>query len=144
MKSSATRRLSQGNLIFLAVLPDVYQKACTAYRRERAQDYIQPARYDRIVRYCSDCRYHDSTHRDSDGHYHPNGKYCRDGGHIAHLRDGYYRADRRWYRDGRYWNEYDWVNRYFGGWDRQGDDDDDDELMQGVVIGATVGITCHS
>jgi hypothetical protein len=102
----------------------------------QAGKYIHPARYDRNVPYYGDVRYYGSSY--SDAHYHPGGQYCRDGRHIAHLRDGYYRADRRWYRDGRYWSEYDYVNRYYGGRNRHHDDDDDDDLLRGVVIGAAV------
>jgi len=104
--------------------------------RARAGNYYQPARYNRNVPHYGDVRYYSSS--DSDAHYHPGGQYCRDGRHIAHFRDGYYRADRRWYRDGRYWNEYDYVNRYYGGRDRHHDNDDDDDLLRGVVIGAAV------
>ena len=56
-----------------------------------------------------------------------------------HLRDAYYRGDRRWYRDGRNWNEYDYVSRYYRGQNGYGDDDnDDDDLVRGIVIGAAV------
>lgn len=115
------------------------REARNEVRRERTEVYYQPARYDRDVRYYDDGRYYAANYRYSDAHYHPNGKYCRDGRHVVHLHDGYYRADRRWYRDGRYWNEYDYVNRYYGGWDRHRDgDDDDDDLVRGIVIGAAV------
>ena len=84
------------------------------------------ARYDRYDRH------------DRDAHYHPDGHYCRDRGHIAHLRDPYYRGERRWYRDNRYWGERDYVSRYYR--DRQRDDDDDD-LVKGILIGgAVVGV----
>ena len=100
---------------------------------------IQPARYNRNAPYYGDGRYYGSSYRDA--HYHPNGQYCRDSRHIAHLRDGYYRADRRWYRDGKYWNEYDYVSRYYGGQNRHRDDDDNDDLVRGIVIGAAaVGV----
>ncbi len=105
--------------------------------RERSENNY-PARYSRNVRYYGDGRYSGYNYVDRDAHYHPGGQYCRDGRHIAHLRDGYYRADRRWYRDGRYWNEYDYVNRYYGGRNRHHDNDDDDDLLRGVVIGAAV------
>ncbi len=114
------------------------REARNEVRRERAEDYFQPARYDQNARNYRDGRYYGWNDNHRDAHYHPNGKYCRDGRHIAHLRDGYYRADQRWYRDGRYWNEYDYVNRYYDDRGRNRDDDDDDELMQGIVIGAAV------
>jgi hypothetical protein len=107
-------------------------------RREQAEDYLQPARYNHDARYYGAGRYYGSNYSDSDAHYHPNGKFCRDGRHIMHLRDGYYRADRRWYRDGRYWNEYDYVSQYYGGRYSHRDDNDDDDLMRGIVIGAAV------
>jgi hypothetical protein len=99
--------------------------------RAQAGKYTHPARYNRNVPYYGDGRYSSYNYVDRDAHYHPGGQYCRDGRHIAHLRDGYYRADRRWYRDGRYWNEYDYVNRYYGGRNRHHDDDDDDDLLRG-------------
>ncbi len=117
------------------------REARNEVQRERAVDYFQRAGYELDARHYRNSRYYDSNHNDRDGHYHPKGKYCRDGRHIAHLRDGYYRADRRWYRDGRYWNEYDYVNRYYGGQDRYRDDDDDDDLLRGIAIGAAaVGV----
>ncbi len=109
--------------------------------RERAENYYQPARYNRNARYYGDGRYSSYNYVDRDAHHHPGGQYCRDGRHIVHLRDSYYRDDRRWYRDGRYWNEYDYVNRYYGGQNRHRDDDDNDDLVRGIVIGAAaVGV----
>jgi hypothetical protein len=115
------------------------REARNEIRRERAESYYQPARYDRNARYYYDYgRYYGSPNY-SDAHYHPDGQYCHDGRHIVHLRDGYYRGDRRWYRDGRSWNEYDYVSQYYGGRDRyRNDDDDNDDLVRGLVIGAAV------
>lgn len=112
------------------------REARNEIHRELAGDYFAPARYNPKAPNYGDHRYYGSSY--SDAHYHPDGQYCRDSRHIAHFRDGYYRADRRWYRDGRYWNEYDYVNRYYGGRNRHHDDDDDDDLLRGVVIGAAV------
>jgi hypothetical protein len=109
-------------------------------RRERAEDYYRPAppyhHNDRPY----DGRYYRADYRDA--HYHPNGQYCRDGRHIVHLRDNYYRGDRRWYRDGQYWNEYDYVGRYYRAGDgRRNGDDGNDDLLRGIVIGAAaVGV----
>jgi hypothetical protein len=79
-----------------------------------------------------------------DAHYHPNGQYCSDGRHLVHFRDDYYRGDRRWYRDNRYWNEYDYVSRYYRPRYRDRNDNDDDgndDLLRGIAIGAaTVGV----
>lgn len=44
--------------------------------------------------------------------------------------DRYFQGNDRWYRDGRYWNRYDYQNRYY----RRNDDD----LLKGVIIGAAV------
>jgi hypothetical protein len=98
-------------------------------RRERVEDRWDRTRYDdRHARF-----------RPVDAHYHPNGRYCTDGQHVAHLRDTWYSGDRRWYRDGRYWGENDYVARYYRG--GNGRDDDDDDLVKGVLIGAAaVGI----
>ena len=115
------------------------REARNEIHRERTENYSQPAGYNRNVRYYGDGRYYRSNYNNSDAHYHPGGRYCRDGRHIVHLRDGYYRDDRRWYRDGRYWNENDYLRRYYGGRDRHhGDNDNDDDLMRGIVIGAAV------
>lgn len=108
--------------------------------RERYDRYGPPVPgYPRDARYYyADGRYPDSNHyRSSGAHYHPGGKFCRDARHVAHLRDAYYRDYRRWYRDGRYWNEYDYVNRYYGH-NRHDNDDDNDDLVRGIVIGAAV------
>lgn len=112
------------------------REARNEIHRERTDNYWQPAPYSRSPRYYGDSRYYGNSFNDA--HYHPGGQYCRDGRHIAHLRDGYYRDGRRWYRDGRYWNEYDYVNRYYGGRNHHHDDDDDDDLVRGIVIGAAV------
>jgi hypothetical protein len=45
--------------------------------------------------------------------------------------DRYFHGNDRWYRDGRYWNRYDYQNRYY----RRGGDDD---FLKGVVVGAAV------
>lgn len=98
-----------------------------------------PAGYYGNGRY-ADRRY-DGWRYDPNAHYHPDGHFCRDGHHIAHLRDAYYRGDRRWYRDGRYWAERDYVNRYYRDRSRHHDDDDNDDLVRGIVIGAAaVGV----
>jgi hypothetical protein len=47
--------------------------------------------------------------------------------------DNYYRGGDRWYRDGRYWDRYEYERRYY----RRGDRDDDD-LLKGAVVGAAV------
>jgi hypothetical protein len=101
--------------------------------RERAGDgWYRNVRYDN--RYDP---YRYAPYRYVGAHYHPDGHYCRDVRHVAHLRDAYYRGDRRWYRDGRDWNEYDYVTRYYRG----GDGDDDDDLVKGILIGAAaVGV----
>jgi len=114
------------------------REARNEIRQERAENYYQAARYNRNARYYyGDGRYSGLNY--SDAHYHPNGQYCGDGRHIVHLRDGYYRGDRRWYRDGRYWNEYDYVSQYYDGRNGYpGDDDENDDLVRGLVIGAAV------
>jgi hypothetical protein len=96
-------------------------------KRERVEDRWDRPRYvaDRHARY-----------QYVDAHYHPNGRYCRDGRHVAHLYDTWYRGDRRWYRDGRYWGENDYVTRYYRGSNDRHDDDDD--LVKGILIGAAV------
>jgi hypothetical protein len=82
----------------------------------------------------------------NDAHYHPNGRHCTDGRHLVHYRDGYYRGDRRWYRDHRYWDENAYVSRYYRPRDRydrydRDDDDGNDDLLRGLAIGAaTVGV----
>jgi hypothetical protein len=45
--------------------------------------------------------------------------------------DKYYRGDGRWYRDGRYWDRYEYERRYYDKRDR-----DDDEFLKGAVVGA--------
>jgi len=126
-------------------------------RRETWREVQQARGYDRWYRdtrydddrdWRRDTRYYDDRnwrYRNVDTHYHPDGRFCRDGRHLAHLRDAYYRGDRRWYRDGRYWNEPDYVGRYYrpaayyGGGNRR--DDDDDEMIKGILIGAAaVGV----
>jgi hypothetical protein len=47
--------------------------------------------------------------------------------------DNYYRGGDRWYRDGRYWDRYDYERRYYRGRDR-----DDDDLLKGAMVGAAV------
>jgi hypothetical protein len=50
--------------------------------------------------------------------------------------DSYYRGDGRWYRDGRYWDRYDYERRYYRRRDR-----DDDDFLKGAVVGAAaVGV----
>lgn len=109
--------------------------------RREARREIQHARGN--DRWRRDDRYYDNRnwhHRYVDTHYHPDGRFCRDGRHIAHLRDGWYRGDRRWYRDGRYWNERDYVYRYYRGGGHHHHDDDHD-LVKGILIGAAaVGV----
>jgi hypothetical protein len=48
-------------------------------------------------------------------------------------RDRYYRGDDRWYRDGRYWNRYDYERRYYRRYD-----DDGEQFLKGAVVGAAV------
>ena len=110
-------------------------------RRERVEDRYEGPRYGRnglpYYRGRDGGGYYAAPNHYRDAHYHPDGRYCRDGRHIEHLRDRHYRGDRRWYRDGRYWNERDYVSRYYRDRDRR-DDDDNDDLLRGVVIGAAV------
>lgn len=47
--------------------------------------------------------------------------------------DNYYRGDGRWYRDGRYWDRYEYERRYYRRRDR-----DDNDLLKGAVVGAAV------
>ena len=117
--------------------------------RERRETWREVQRARANDRWYRDTRYYDNRnwrqYRNVDTHYHPDGRFCRDGRHLAHLRDSYYRGDRRWYRDGRYWNEPDYVGRYYrpaayygGGGNRH---DDDDDLVKGILIGAAaVGV----
>lgn len=134
------------------------REAYREVRQERSRDYYPSIRHDPDGRYDRDHRYHgngnhygwndrngryDGNHygwrNDRDAHYHPGGHYCRDGRHIVHLRDAYYRGDRRWYRDGRYWNEPDYVARYYRHRNRQrGDNDFNDDFLRGAVVGAAV------
>ncbi|HWJ04283.1 MAG TPA: hypothetical protein VNS57_00680 [Steroidobacteraceae bacterium] len=103
------------------------REAWREVQRERAENHYR--RYGRHA--YDDVRYF----RGATAHYHPGGRYCTDARHVVHLRDAYYRGDRRWYRDARYWNEYDYVTRYYRGYDRH---DDDDDLVKGILIGAAV------
>jgi hypothetical protein len=90
----------------------------------------------REVRKSANARYYGHTGWDRVSHLHPNGHYCRDVRHISHYRDGYYRDSGRWYRDGRYWNEVAYINRYYR--HHNHDRNDDDDLWRGIVIGAAV------
>jgi hypothetical protein len=47
--------------------------------------------------------------------------------------DNYYRGGDRWYRDGRYWDRYEYERRYYRRRDR-----DDNDLLKGAVVGAAV------
>jgi hypothetical protein len=47
--------------------------------------------------------------------------------------DNYYRGGDRWYRDGRYWDRYEYERRYYRRRDR-----DDDDVLKGAVVGAAV------
>jgi hypothetical protein len=49
-----------------------------------------------------------------------------------HYRDQYYRGDDRWYRDGRYWDRYEYERHYY----RRNDDDND--MLKGALVGAAV------
>jgi hypothetical protein len=82
--------------------------------------------------------YYGHTGWDRVSHFHPGGHYCRDVRHVAHYRDGYYRNHGRWYRDGRYWDEPAYVNRYYRRHHHHDHDDDDDDLLRGIAIGAAV------
>lgn len=104
----------------------------------RNDDYRRDASWYRNTRNDDNGRHYGSNYGPAYAHYHPNGQYCRDGRHIAHMRDAYYRGDRRWYRDNRYWNEDAYVNRYYRARDNRNHDDGNDDLMRGIVIGAAV------
>jgi hypothetical protein len=112
--------------------------------REHRETWREVQRVRANDRWYRDTRYFDDRnwrYRNVDTHYHPDGRFCRDGSHLAHLRDTYYRGDRRWYRDGRYWNEYDYVGRYYRGGGGNRNDDDDEDLVKGILIGAAaVGV----
>jgi len=47
--------------------------------------------------------------------------------------DRYYRGDGRWYRDGRYWDRYDYERRYY-----RRRDDDGEQFLKGALVGAAV------
>ena len=50
--------------------------------------------------------------------------------------DSYYRGGDRWYRDGRYWDRYEYERRYYRKRDR-----DDNDFLKGAVVGAAaVGV----
>jgi hypothetical protein len=50
--------------------------------------------------------------------------------------DRYYRGDDRWYRDGRYWDRYEYEHRYY-----RRRDDDGEEFLKGALVGAAaVGV----
>jgi gas vesicle protein len=49
-----------------------------------------------------------------------------------HYRDRYYQGSDRWYRDGRYWDRYEYERRYY----RRRDDDND--MLKGALVGAAV------
>jgi hypothetical protein len=97
--------------------------------------YYHDVRYYSDGRYRGNDRYYGGNVWDGIAHYHPGGHYCREARHVIHYRDGFYRSSGRWYRDGRYWYEPDYVNRYYR--HHRGHDDDDD-LVRGIVIGAAV------
>jgi hypothetical protein len=102
----------------------------------RYTPYYGNAPYIGNSRYNSNDRYGARNDWDGIAHYHPDGQYCREARHIAHFRDGYYRDTGSWYRDGRYWNESAYVDRYYG--QGRNNDDDNDDLLRGIVIGAAV------
>lgn len=53
------------------------------------------------------------------------------------VRDQYWRNG-RYFRDGRYWERDDYMRRYYG----QHDDDGDNNLLKGLIVGAAVvGVT---
>ncbi len=53
-----------------------------------------------------------------------------------YYQDRYYRGADRWYRDGRYWDRYEYERRYYRKRDR-----DDNDFLKGAVVGAAaVGI----
>lgn len=132
-----------------------HKHAHKEYKAERGHDhgYRPPTQYTRNTSYYyyddddddrrygdrhygGDSRYYGRNDWDRVSHYHPGGRYCRDVRHVVHYRDGYYRNGGRWYRDGRYWNEYAYVNRYYGR--RHHDHDGNDDLYRGIVIGAAI------
>jgi hypothetical protein len=47
--------------------------------------------------------------------------------------DSYYRGGDRWYRDGRYWDRYDYERRYY-----RRRDDDGKQFLKGALVGAAV------
>ena len=47
--------------------------------------------------------------------------------------DRYYRGDDRWYRDGRYWDRYEYERRYY-----RRHDDDGQQFLKGALVGAAV------
>jgi hypothetical protein len=47
--------------------------------------------------------------------------------------DRYYRGEGRWYRDGRYWDRYDYERRYY-----RRRDDDGEKFLKGALVGAAV------
>lgn len=47
--------------------------------------------------------------------------------------DRYYRGQGRWYRDGRYWDRYDYERRYYR---RRGNDGE--QFLKGALVGAAV------
>jgi hypothetical protein len=53
-----------------------------------------------------------------------------------YYRDQYFRGNDRWYRDGRYWDRYEYENRYY----RKRDKDDNDFLKGAVIGAAAVGV----
>jgi hypothetical protein len=47
--------------------------------------------------------------------------------------DRYYRGGDRWYRDGRYWDRYEYERRYYSRRDNDGE-----EFLKGALVGAAV------
>lgn len=47
--------------------------------------------------------------------------------------DSFYRGNGRWYRDGRWWDRYDYERRYY-----YRDDNDAGKVVTGIAIGAAV------
>jgi hypothetical protein len=47
--------------------------------------------------------------------------------------DRYYRGEGRWYREGRYWNRYEYERRYY-----HRHNDDGEEFLKGALVGAAV------
>ena len=47
--------------------------------------------------------------------------------------DRYYRGEGRWYRDGRYWDRYDYERRYY-----RRRDNDGEQFLKGALVGAAV------